>query len=539
MNDSLRATFLYLTKTQNDVAVEVLLGGIDSPDPVIREASVRSLLERREPAGHREIFRRLRTFDARLRASVAQRPDRLLGPVGEAMSDPARCAAACEAIVEYRLYDVLPALITAVETEGPEVERIAKSILGLAEAFYGELSAPADQPRRRDMDNTRQKITTALEESVKRFGRHGRKEIVEAFLLVAKPQNAVFRYQLQQSQDPISAAIVEILSTSARGGVLRLLLGFLEDPMMPQAIKRVIAGRNDARFVESFVQTAGAKPSKGVAETLALFDSFAWAKPSSEVLDQLSETAQACAAGVLTASAIKRPELLGVLERLLKQGKVPARRAAIQAVADIEDPRAAAMVIRALNDEDAGVRAGAIVQLRPRKVPGALSLMIRMADAPQPEIREALHKALPEFNLRQFLVGVDALEPAFRAAAGGLVRKIDPEAVPQLAAEMERLSPVRRRRAIVAADAMDVVRSLETQVIKLLSDEDHMVRIEAARALAECGTKPSWEALRDALLDRSVVVQEAAEQSLERISRMLLEEIRDGQDSANLEEAAT
>ena len=52
-------------------------------------------------------------------------------------------------------------------------------------------------------------------------------------------------------------------------------------------------------------------------------------------------------------------------------------------------------------------------------------------------------------------------------------------------------------------------------------DEDHMVRVAAAGALEHVGTKPSWDALRDALLDRSVIVQEVAEKSLRCITEAL------------------
>ena len=48
-------------------------------------------------------------------------------------------------------------------------------------------------------------------------------------------------------------------------------------------------------------------------------------------------------------------------------------------------------------------------------------------------------------------------------------------------------------------------------------DEDHFVRAGAARALARCDTPGARVALRAALLDRSVTVQEAAEQSLKAL----------------------
>jgi len=68
---------------------------------------------------------------------------------------------------------------------------------------------------------------------------------------------------------------------------------------------------------------------------------------------------------------------------------------------------------------------------------------------------------------------------------------------------------------------MGLVQELEEHIVPLISDDDHMVRLAAAQSLADCETENSWERLRDALLDRSVVVQEAAERSLMQISRSL------------------
>jgi HEAT repeat protein len=76
----------------------------------------------------------------------------------------------------------------------------------------------------------------------------------------------------------------------------------------------------------------------------------------------------------------------------------------------------------------------------------------------------------------------------------------------------------RRLRALEAAAIMEMIEELEDAVVPLLSDEDHMVRAEAARALAQCSTERARLVLREALLDRSVAVRNAAEQSLETLA---------------------
>jgi HEAT repeat protein len=58
---------------------------------------------------------------------------------------------------------------------------------------------------------------------------------------------------------------------------------------------------------------------------------------------------------------------------------------------------------------------------------------------------------------------------------------------------------------------------LEQVLIERLADEDHVVRAEAARALGTCNTPLTREALNAARGDRSLVVREAAEESLERL----------------------
>ena len=69
---------------------------------------------------------------------------------------------------------------------------------------------------------------------------------------------------------------------------------------------------------------------------------------------------------------------------------------------------------------------------------------------------------------------------------------------------------------------MDMIPHLEAEVIELLSDDEYLVRAEAAQALERCTSEEVIEALRERLADRSVAVQEAAEQSLQEIGRRVM-----------------
>ena len=95
-----------------------------------------------------------------------------------------------------------------------------------------------------------------------------------------------------------------------------------------------------------------------------------------------------------------------------------------------------------------------------------------------------------------------------------MVRRIDPDATAQLEEELLTKSRTRRLRAIAAAVAMGAVPSLEQPLLDRLADEDHLVRAEAARAGRAMPQPGRGEALVAACGDRSVIVQEAAEESL-------------------------
>ena len=524
MKSGLKKTFQFLKKTENEAAVEVLVQGLESKYDAVREESLRALLERRSEAGHRAVFSRLPNLGESDREIISERPDRMVRVVSEALktADKKTCVSALKAILTFRLYDVMPALTAVLKTpESPLFKPATRTIKELTEAFYLELSGQDRPEQHRDYDTLRKRITGALEEATGKYESHQSTEVLEGFLTLAKPQNVVLRRILQQPGTAVHEAIVEILKTSSRGGVVRLLLSFLEDPQMPNVARSVLTGREDAKFLENVSRQVRTRPTKAMRESLSTFKTIAWARADHPVFEQLDDASQEGLVTILIQSGIKRTEIFEPLGYLLLHGKPGGRRAAARAIEQYSDPGATKMVRAALGDEDPMVLAALLPQLRPRQIPDALSLMIRMVDSPHEEVRAALGKAMPEFTFRQFMTNFDSMPEALLPTTGHLVRKIDLKAEGELIAELEGLSPVRRRRAVQAAAAMGLVRTLENALIARLSDDDHMVRIAAATALSDCDTMPTWEALRDALLDKSVIVQEAAEASLTRITQSL------------------
>ncbi|NQU20636.1 MAG: hypothetical protein HQ567_05085, partial [Candidatus Nealsonbacteria bacterium] len=147
MSESLQSTFRFLRDTENQAAIDVLTAALDCPYEPSRLGALQTLLDRRDPEGHTEVFRRLSKFDEKAKAIIDERSDRLVRVAVNVLKDDAddkTCVAACAAIVAFRLYDALPAMVAAlVNPQTVSHEPLAQAILKLTDLFYGELSGTA------------------------------------------------------------------------------------------------------------------------------------------------------------------------------------------------------------------------------------------------------------------------------------------------------------------------------------------------------------------------------------------------------------
>jgi HEAT repeat protein len=187
-------------------------------------------------------------------------------------------------------------------------------------------------------------------------------------------------------------------------------------------------------------------------------------------------------------SSMKRLEVFKTIDYLLRYGKPGGRVAAAEALAQFGGAEANTLALVALESGDPSIQAAVVPQLRQRGIPGALGRLVEQLDSPHELVRQAARKALAEFSVERFLAAYDLLDEEVRQTTAALVRKIDPAATTTLAEEMKSPSRTRRLRALGAASAGRMISELEPRVVKLMTDDDHVVRTEAARALSTCGT---------------------------------------------------
>jgi HEAT repeat protein len=238
-------------------------------------------------------------------------------------------------------------------------------------------------------------------------------------------------------------------------------------------------------------------------------------------VDQLDDEQQRALVPLVIKSGMKRLEAFKTIEYIVECGKRDGRRAACAALAEFSGADANQLVERALSDTDPDVQAAAVRQLRERGMPDAMSRLIDLLDSPHAVVRTAARSQLREFTLERYLSAFDGLDDDMRRSTGKLVRKVDPDSISILTEEMAERSRARRLRAIGVVRSLQSAAQFEEALLKLLADDDHMVRTEAARALGQCDTSGTRAALHEALADRSMSVQVAAQESLEELGELV------------------
>ena len=525
VSEGLETTFRLLGETENEAAANVLIAGLDSPHAAIREGALKAILSRRSPAGHWELVCRLHTLDEGSMDVIAARCDRISQALRNAIlgSNPQVCANGCNAAVRFREYELMPTLISALEDHANANADVAgKALVELGNLLCGELAGSGRSGGNRDPRTMRQYAVGALEQSVERFGKHKRREVIETFLQLAQRENAILKQILRNPHHPGFLVIVDVLSNSSHEGVIRLLLSFLDDRHAPSGATSVIAKRADVKFLHYLLRKIGHGPSAVAAGNLKHVKSVGWLPGSEDLWEQLDDVAQHAVVQLIMASGIPRLEAFGTIEHLVLHGKPRGRRAASEVLAEFKGADANALAVKALEDKDPQVQANVLPQLRQRGIPGVLPRLVEMVDSPHAVVRQAARQSLTEFNFGRFVAAFDMLDEKVRHSTGKLVKKIDPQSIPSLQAEMESKVRTRRSRALAIATAMDVVDQLEFSIAAMLDDEDHLVRAEAAATLARCNSRSSRRALQRALQDSSHTVREAAENSLRE--RALVEE---------------
>jgi hypothetical protein len=508
-------TFSILRRSKNESVREVLRSALKSTIPHVREKTAAAIVFRRTSSGHEDLIVHWDKLDPSQRSIVRAHSGRLPDTMSRIVidADHELCGQACRVAIDINAYDLIPALVRAAEDKSHQHLTIVRStLLTLAEQLQAEYGRPRDYKNQRDPLLVRRHVVAELEASIERYEKHGCHDIVEAFLILARRENATLRNVINNPLHSVFPAIRDSFRKSERKGVICLIIALLENRPIPNLALETLAEREDDEFAAQF---AAVIPSftPGAIKCMRRVHEFGLVRNPNCIL-KLSDEHQASVIQLLSSMGIRNKDAFGIYKLILATGTTSARRIAVKNLKNFPAAEATQLIVAALEDDDLEVQAIAVGQLRDRQVPNALALLLAKAESDSAAVRRVAQNNLKEFHFERFASVFETLAGDMRTSTGRLVRKADPEGIEKLNEELRSRSRFKRLRAVQMTVAMNAVTDVDKEIIERLSDDDQGVRIEAAKALALSKSQQAKRALRDALLDRSRAVQEAAEASL-------------------------
>jgi hypothetical protein len=517
-----------LAATRNRAVVPLLARGLHAGSSVDRALVIQCLVRRHDDESHhlliREFGRLSREDQLVVRDVHLASPHRLATALKKALvhEEPLLCTSACQLIAFCHNFDLFPALVEAVEIHGSRDDRrsiaIANVIQQLAISLHDEL---ADRPGEakhagRDPAFARRNVVVALERSLAHFADHPRRELVEAFALLAPHDNPLLARMLRDPRHPCHSHLCQSLISSTAPALVEQLVELLRDTDAPEAVLEAIARRTDRAFVEALLRNMKHPVSLRTLHNMKRLRAVAWLEDSREMLLEFDGRAQAIAIELAVASSIPADSLYRLLAMLAENGLAEGRRASCAALTRFKTREADALVRALLADPDAAVQAAALRQLRPRGFPDATKLIVEHLESSAVELRDAARAALAEFNYVRYRGMFDLLDQPAAQSTGKLVRQVDENSIHGLREDLASPSVSTRLRAIAMAIAMDAADDVDDQLISLACSENLELRQEAIGALGTCSSPRVSEALELAARDVHQAVREAAARSLEQ-----------------------
>lgn len=519
MNAALRKTLNLLGETENEAAVPLLVAALDSPEPAIQDGALEAILERRRGEGQSELIKRWHRLSEPWKQRISRHPRRIAPAVRDAIvsRDGKLCANGCEAMWGIREFELIPVLVNTIEAgHSPCTNIVAETLIGMCEVLQEEISGLGDGRRVHQPEQIRERVLPSLERAVDRHEQPGNQAVAEAFLILTHHENPLLQQILREPRHPAYLLALKLLRHSKRAAIIRLVLNLLESRCALKMAAQTVSRRRDFPFVKNLLERLATRSVDAFSGSLRRIESIDWLEDDLDLLNALDEQEQETTVQLALASNMNRLHVFNVLRYILHYGHAGARRTAARALREFGGAEANDLVLTGLRDPDPVVQANMVVQLRERGIPGAISHLIQLLDSPHESVAEAAKSCLSEFNFSRYLGIFDMMEDDARRNTGLLVKRVDATAFDRLAEELK--SPIRTRclRGLEISIVMQAVQFMEPLIIDLLQHDDYFIRAEAARTLAHSPSPLARQALRQTLLDRSVLVREAAEESLRK-----------------------
>ena len=504
----------FIGKSENPAAIEILQQLLAHTDTDFRKLAFNALYLKKDPDVYILLFKQFQK-DEEYWGTPGTVPSERLAKIADAAlrntSGEYRTTAA-NAIMKYKLYEVLPAVVLYLESQDKKFSLLMrKTLLHLAESFYNDIMAatPAD---RRNFDRKREWFVSQLDGIIKRYPINGIDEAIQSLLIITKTDFDLMKLVAADHRSATAQKMGEFLRTGTHRSYFRLLLSYVADPESPGTMDAIISERADAAFVRRLLEYVGPDPSPEFRSAVKRFQELVWFKADNPELPGLVEGLEPNAVQLLQSISLPKDRVLPLYRFFLERPSVESRRAAAESARWLVGEEINQLLLQFVDNSDPQTAAILFRLLKSREVAGVDAVFPQLIERPEPEIRQAIYDMMPELHVETFASRISQMTPLTAQKMGRYVRLIDPNTHKVIADDIKSPIPIRRASACKVAMVTDYAKEFVARIIEIAEYDDELpVRLAAIAALSTVLVKEALETLKRLAGDQSTDIRDAVE----------------------------
>jgi len=494
----IQATLQLLEITRNDAAVAVLAHGLAVEDALVRESSVRALMNRRSETSLKALVQNWHLLQETDKQLLDKNWPLFVPNVLELLKseDSRDNRNAIQAVSDLNLVDGFPELITLSTNDTHLLCSEARTALSQLAVRWGKRARCG-----RDVPSVRMPMLQNLFQSILNYSQHRCTEIVDGWLCMSSWDDATMRSILLDPGHPAYTQIIRRFRFSHEPQVIELLVGFLSRRSTPPAILEILAERSESsiafHMLEKYQNQLDEVSRHHLermprCECLFIF--------TSEDLGHMSFAQQQTLA-ILRAANASSPHTI------------------IQAALDvyrsdpIEGPKSAARLIRLLHGISIETLAGAFgssPSVEQQELRFLIEQIIPWRDSNNRNLADNVNLIFEEVSLNRLLSQIPIGPSLLCEGIASLINALKLSISHDLSAELANPSPRRRSLAIRAIAYLNSVPEYRSSLGNMISDPREEVRIAVIESLAQDPSPEATKLLKLAENYPSTITNEAA-----------------------------
>ena len=512
MGSGIAKTFEVLEVMRSEEAQGLALAALGEDDPSILGTAARFLVGWSDPVVLDRLIDRFEKIPAASRTHLSDNPTALLGHLRDRFGDfdPDRKKRALLLIESLEGLEPMRVLLRAVRDPDPAIATRAlertKALVQQLARDAGPLGDHGVEGEASLYDRNRKEASTLLGQLMIAEDNAFVAETLD-LLYVLAPESfdqlrvLLIRTDTIEKKDRAKAAILDDLAVSAKPGRVRFLIHLLENRRYAPIVRQVLSVREDEEFLAQLtIELAALTPDEIVTAITAAHE-YPWFERLAPRIGKVDDQG---ASHLLSAAkrVLRDNEIRAVFYRALSgHPSLQVQEILLSDLERLSPDDVRECLSRMLKRPSESLQIAAVKYLLDHNIPDRHVVLRPLIDSPYQEVARLAGRELAQTGFRRFLATYDTMPGEKRVLAAQAIAKLDDGIVTWALAELDRLAPKKKVKALMFFDMVGRAEEAEQALIRLIGDPDKQVRATVVNLLGEIKNLEAVKVLLRALKD--------------------------------------